>query len=149
MRIVVGGESRKAGKTTAVCRIIAAFPEAAWTAVKISAHLHGAAAEWSLAEDAAGGDTRRFLEAGAKRALLYCGRVEPGLPALLDMLPEAGNWIVETTTAAHLLPHDLAILVTAPEGTQPKAGAAPFPADVRISASDPCLTGLVAERWKT
>jgi hypothetical protein len=78
MLVAVGGNSRKAGKTSVVCGIIRALPEAAWTAIKISPHAHSAMP---------GGDTARFLEAGARRALLLA---EPP-PAWPD-----GNVIVES-----------------------------------------------------
>lgn len=149
MRIIVGGESRKSGKTTAVCRIIAAFPDAGWTAVKISPHLHcDAGSAWSLTEDGTSGDTRRYLEAGARRALLYCGPVEYGLDSLLELLATAKNWIVETTSAAALLPHDLAILMAAPAGASAKSGLSDFPPHVRIHASDDALADLVHRHWK-
>lgn len=56
MIVVVGGSSRKVGKTTVMCEIIAATREAAWTALKISPHNH---------EPVAIGDTGRYAAAGA------------------------------------------------------------------------------------
>jgi hypothetical protein len=150
MRIVVGGESRKAGKTAVVCRIVAAFPEAGWTAVKITPHAHGATgAAWTLEEEATAGDTLRYREAGAKRTLLYCGEVEAGLPALLEELSKARNWIVETTSAAALIPYDLAILVEAPQGAEMKESAVGFPDGcVRLRAGGAELESVVRSRWK-
>ena len=55
----MGGSSRKAGKTTVICEIIAATREAEWTAIKISPHDH---------EPSLHGDTERYLDAGAARA---------------------------------------------------------------------------------
>lgn len=154
MRIVVGGESRKAGKTTVVCRIVAAFPEAGWTAVKITPHAHGSmGAEWTLEEDAAAGDTLRYREAGAKRTLLYRGQVEAGpekgLEALLGELGKTRNWIVETTSAAALIPYDVAILVEAPEGAELKEPTGGFPDGcVRLRAGGGELESVVRSRWK-
>lgn len=149
MRIIVGGESRKSGKTTIVCRIIEAFAGAGWTAVKVSPHLHGVeAAKWSLTGDDSSGDTKRYVIAGAQRALLYCGPVEDGLDELLRVLGGAPNWIVETTSAAHLIPHDLAILVAAPGGRAAKV-AADFPPHIRVELSDAGLVPLVREHWKS
>lgn len=150
MRIIVGGESRKSGKTTVVCRILIAFPDAGWTAVKISPHLHAPSESgWSFEEDSAAGDTLRYKKAGAVQAFLYCGPTGPGLDKLLETLSTKENWIVETTAAAHLIPHDLAILIAAPDGVEPKPDLAGFPAHVKLDASDPTLASLVRSRWKS
>jgi molybdopterin-guanine dinucleotide biosynthesis protein len=149
MRIVVGGETRKAGKTTVVCRIVAAFPDAEWTVVKMTPHMHGGEGAWALEEDEAGGDTRRYREAGARRTLLYRGDVEAGLGQLMEELGRARNWIVETTSAARLMEHDLAILVTAAEGAEVKEAAGGFPeACVRLRADDGALESAVSDGWK-
>ncbi|HUX27868.1 MAG TPA: hypothetical protein VMV39_03735 [Terracidiphilus sp.] len=69
--IVVGGSSKNVGKTALVCGLIAALPEFAWTAVKITSHEHGKAE--SIWEETAAGtetDTARYLAAGARRAFL-------------------------------------------------------------------------------
>ncbi|HWR53413.1 MAG TPA: hypothetical protein VN428_20065 [Bryobacteraceae bacterium] len=60
MRIAVGGNSRKAGKTSVICGLIRALAEYRWTAVKISPHLHPGRS----------GDTGRYLSAGAREAVL-------------------------------------------------------------------------------
>ncbi len=78
MVIAVGGSSRKAGKTAVICALIRALPDAGWTAIKVSPHAH---------TDAGGGDTARFLAAGAKSALL--------LRAVPAEWP-AGNVVVES-----------------------------------------------------
>ena len=36
--VVVGGQSRKVGKTSVVCGLIAALPEMRWTAIKLTQH---------------------------------------------------------------------------------------------------------------
>ena len=38
MTVIVGGNARGIGKTTTVCQIIATFPEAGWTGVKVTGH---------------------------------------------------------------------------------------------------------------
>ncbi len=150
MRIIVGGESRKSGKTTVVCRILTAFPDAGWTAVKISPHLHAPSESgWSFEEDSAAGDTLRYRNAGAREAFLYCGPIAPGLDKLLESLSTRANWIVETTTAAHLIPHDLAILIAAPTGVEPKSDLPGFPPHIKLDVSDPALESLVRSRWKS
>jgi hypothetical protein len=149
MRIVVGGETRKCGKTTVVCRIVAGFPDVQWTAVKVSPHMHaGGDSGWSLTEDSNAGDTLRYRQAGASRTCLYCGSAEAGMGALLDILDAADDWIVETTSAAHLIGHDLALLVEAGDGVESKATAGRFPEHERVKAGEPELISLVAGRWK-
>ena len=72
--LVVGGHARKVGKTAVAAGIIAAFPRAGWTAVKISSHLHGEDPDGDgclIREETSregGGDSARFLAAGARRA---------------------------------------------------------------------------------
>ena len=61
MIVVVGGSSRKVGKTTVMCEIIGATRDAAWTALKISAHDH---------QPGHFGDTDRYIAAGAVKAQL-------------------------------------------------------------------------------
>ena len=39
--VVVGGHSRSVGKTSVVAGLVAAMPERAWTAVKITQYGHG------------------------------------------------------------------------------------------------------------
>ncbi|MGE5488282.1 MAG: hypothetical protein ACM3ZB_10745 [bacterium] len=79
--IAVGGNSRKAGKTSVICALIRALPDAAWTAIKITPHAHSGSA---------GGDTARFLAAGARKAMV--------LSAVPPEWPE-GNVIVESGSA--------------------------------------------------
>jgi hypothetical protein len=139
MRIVVGGESRKAGKTTVVCDIVRLFADAEWTAVKISSHAHGlASGEWAIEEEreATGtGDTGRYLLAGAKRAYWVRGDWEAALPSLRELLDGMPNWIVETTRAAADLEHDLFILVAANPNEERKPG-------------ESGLARLIRARWK-
>ncbi len=102
MIIVVGGNARKVGKTSLVCAIIRAFPEAEWRAVKVSPHEH----------TGEGGDTERYRQAGACEAAL---RRE--LPAIVD-----GNWLVESNRAMEALSPDAYIFLeaTAPENEKPR-----------------------------
>ena len=152
MRIIVGGEASKAGKTTVVCRLIRGFPDIPWTAVKISGHGHGLEpGAWALtAETVAGSanDTQRYLEAGAAHALWLRGGVEAALPALKQRLAFAPHWIIESTRAADWLDYDLAILVTAREGQEVKPGAGAFRAWMKVSCGDPHLIEQVANAWQ-
>ena len=61
MIVVVGGSSRKVGKTTVMCEIIGATREAGWTALKISPHDH---------QPGHVGDTERYIAAGAVKSQL-------------------------------------------------------------------------------
>jgi len=106
--IVVGGHTRNIGKTQLVCDVIAAFPEAQWTAVKITQHGHGvcavngescdcAPAQHSAAIDRqahpdAETDSGRFLAAGARCAFWLRtkqGFLFEGLPLLRSALEES------------------------------------------------------------
>ena len=89
----MGGSSRKAGKTTVICEIIAATREAEWTAIKISPHDH---------EPSLHGDTERYLDAGAARA------------SILQEYPAdtySGNIIVESNRVMDTLTPDLFVFV--------------------------------------
>jgi hypothetical protein len=124
--LVIGGHTRNIGKTQLVVEIIRAFPEAAWTAVKITQYGHGvcslngencgcAVDEHTFAveeeRDAGGrGDTCRFLAAGARRSLwarTKQGRLAEALPALRRKLEGAANVIIESNSVLHFLRPDL------------------------------------------
>src|ERR1700680_36910 len=115
--LVVGGHSRSVGKTSLVVDLIRAFPEAAWTAVKITQYGHGVCARheggcdcapqenrFALDEERERGtrtDTSRFLAAGAARALWLRarqGRLAEALPLLRAEMARAGNFILESNT---------------------------------------------------
>jgi hypothetical protein len=78
--VVVGGNGRGVGKTALVCGLIAALPEIAWTAVKITSHGHeGHRHErhepiWEETEAGQGTDTARYLAAGARRAFFITAK---------------------------------------------------------------------------
>src|SRR5260370_1098850 len=72
--VVVGGNARNVGKTSLICGILRAFPEFNWRVLKITPHEHRSAS----------GDTRRFVEAGAREAHLN------GVESF-----ETGNWLIE------------------------------------------------------
>jgi hypothetical protein len=91
--VVVGGSSRKAGKTTVVCEIIAATRDAQWTAVKVTPHTH---------DPAPFGDTERYATSGATRALL----VRSLTPGELK-----GNVIVESNSVLDVITPDLFVFV--------------------------------------
>src|SRR5258706_10943614 len=95
--VVVGGHSRNVGKTSVVAGLIAAMPEARWTAMKITQFGHGVCSvttepcdcalnerehSWSVDEedDRSGtSDTSRFLGAGGEGGFL--ARTKQGMLA--------------------------------------------------------------------
>lgn len=143
--VVVGGHSRNVGKTSVVAGLIAALPERAWTAVKITQYGHGvcsvngetcgcAVDEHAFAiteeRDPAGrGDTSRFLAAGARRSLWVRtkqGRLAEAMPDLRRELAGAGNVIVESNSVMKFLRPDLYLTVLDPATADFKESAREF-----------------------
>jgi hypothetical protein len=151
MRIIVGGQARKVGKTTVVCRLLRGFPDIPWTAVKISGHDHGLApGAWALDAEihpGAANDTQRYLAAGAAHALWLRGHVESALPALRERLARAPHWIVESTQAAQWLEYDFSILVVDDKIDEMKTSARDFRAQITLNAADPHLIERVVGYW--
>ena len=114
MTVVVGGSSRKAGKTTVMCEIIAATREARWTAIKLTPHAH---------DPSRTGDTERYLTAGAVKAQLH-----ETLPAQL----EAGNLIIESNSVLATLAPDLFVFVESEGEQKPSALEHAHRADVTV-----------------
>jgi hypothetical protein len=104
--IVVGGNARHVGKTTLICAILHAFPGIPWQVLKVTPHEH-------LPEN--GGDTTRFLSAGATTAVL---RSPNHLPAL-----DTGHWIVESNRILDVVKADAYIFLRAeaPPDEKPQA----------------------------
>lgn len=135
--IMVGGQTKNVGKTTLICNIIAAFPNADWIAVKISNHLHipqnskqlARGDEWSIWEQnptTDRNDTARFLRSGAARALLVQAEnslLEPACACLNNELASAKNVIVESASAAEWLHHDLLLILLDPSQDDFKVSA--------------------------
>jgi hypothetical protein len=124
--IVVGGHTRSIGKTQLIVEILRAFPEVAWTAVKITQFGHGicsvngeacgcAVDEHTVALDeetdrSGVTDTSRFLVAGARRSLWVRtkqGRLAEALPALRRELAGAANVVIESNSVLGFLRPDL------------------------------------------
>lgn len=113
MRIVIAGTGRKSGKTTLMCRILRLFPHRRWTAVKISHHGAESGAPYEIVEETepgTRGDTRRYLAAGAARSFWVRGDFEAALPALVQLLESAEDWIVESTRASRRLACDVVLV---------------------------------------
>jgi hypothetical protein len=116
VRILVGGEARKSGKTALVCQILRWFPERRWVAVKVSSHRHEE-------PHPLGGDTARYRESGAAEALLIEG---VGPEAAVRVNEAVRGWeasCVEATGVAAWLEADVRLLVRA-QGLDRKASAA-------------------------
>lgn len=114
MLVIVGGHSRKAGKTSLVEAVIRAAPECAWTAVKISGHERGES--WSLVEEREASDacdTGRYLAAGARRALWLRAAGEElarAWPELRGILDEAECAVVESNAILEFVAPDLYLM---------------------------------------
>jgi hypothetical protein len=143
--IVVGGHSRSVGKTSVVAGLIAALPEFAWTAVKITQYGHGVCSangelcdcatddhSWAISEerDRSGeSDTSRFLIAGARRSLWLRTRqgfLAEAMPRLRQELAKAGNAIVESNSIIRFLRPDLYLTVLDPATADFKLSAQSF-----------------------
>ncbi len=128
--LVVGGHIRNIGKSALVVDIIRAFPEAAWTAVKITQHGHGvcstngedvgcAPLDRSSALDeeldrSNRTDTSRFLVAGAARSLWVRTRqgcLREFLPRLWREIGSASNVIMESNSVLEFIRPELYLVV--------------------------------------
>jgi hypothetical protein len=143
--VVVGGHSRSVGKTSVVAGLIAALPEFAWTAVKVTQYGHGICSangepcdcvtadhSWSISEerDRSGeSDTFRFLLAGATRALWVRteqGKLAEAMPELRRRLHDANNVILESNSILKFLRPDLYLTVLDPSTADFKNSAREF-----------------------
>lgn len=116
MLVVVGGQQRKVGKTSVVAAIVRAMPELEWTAVKITSHHH--------VEDPGRGDTARYLEAGAVRALL----LDAASADLTPLAAGGGNIICESTRVPRGMDPDCSLLLINPSQPDWKDAARDFAA---------------------
>lgn len=148
MTVIVGGQGRNSGKTTAVCEIVAATQHARWTAVKLTAHAHGAdLTEPVIFEEPEAGaatDTGRYLAAGAHRA--FWVRCHPDDIARAVAPLVAGAVIIESNSAAGLIEADLIIFIRIDSGeAKPSAERASSMADLQVNRVD----GIVLERVRS
>ncbi|MGH9795685.1 MAG: hypothetical protein ACRD5G_13015 [Candidatus Acidiferrales bacterium] len=140
--LLVGGHTRSIGKTALVVDIIRAFPDAAWTAAKITQYGHGLCSingkrcdcapqqhSFALDEETSRDnrtDTSRFLVAGATRSLWLRtkqGRLAEAMPLLGEALRDAGNVIIESNSLMDLLRPALYLVVLDPASADFKASA--------------------------
>ena len=130
MIVVVGGHSRNIGKTSVVCGIVRALPDANWTALKITQYGHGVCSHEgqpcecadpihpvAITEEtgrAPGTDSGRFLAAGARRAFWLrtpAGKLGDAMPRIRRMLADAENLIVESNSLLGFLKPDVCLMV--------------------------------------
>jgi hypothetical protein len=145
--IVVGGSGRGVGKTALVCGLIAALPEFAWTAVKITSHAHGKPESiWEETEPAGQGtDTARYLAAGARRALLVRAPEETfPFRRIQDALKLEPHVIFESNRIVNHLKPDVCLGVLGGRGVGAKGSFAAFlgRTDALVAPVDADLTGL-------
>jgi len=155
--IVIGGHSRKVGKTSVVAGIIAILPEYRWSAFTITQHRHGLGSTgletaWEISQEtnrSGGSDTSRFLPAGAERA--FWVRTEPkhfaeAMPMVQCRLAESKNAIVESNSVLRFLKPDLYLVVIDPDiiDFKPSAQELLDRADAVILH---CRPGQAHENW--
>jgi hypothetical protein len=140
--VVVGGHSRNIGKTSVMAELIRCVRPPEWAAVKITQYGHGICSidgeacscdpgehGFVLTEErerTGRGDTRRFLQAGARRSLwlrVRLGQLNRAFPALMRAL-RGERWVMieSNSVLAHLNPA-LYLFVLEPSQSDFKASA--------------------------
>lgn len=128
--VIVGGHSRNIGKTSVMAELIRSLPKLGWTAAKITQYGHGICSrdgepcgcepsehpfELSEEKDArGGGDTSRFLAAGARRSLwarVRQGQLATALPLLLEALTHEEYVIMESNSILGFIQPDVYLFV--------------------------------------
>ncbi len=105
MRVFVGSQTRKAGRTALIAALLRKFPELDWTAVKVTPHRHRNGALEPEQDAESGADTSRYLQAGARRAFLLTTGAdwESDARRLLEIAGACQNLLVESNGAANLV----------------------------------------------
>ena len=143
--VVIGGHSRSVGKTSVVAGLIAALPEYAWNAMKITQFGHGVCSRngelcdcatddhsWSISEerDRSGeSDTSRFLVAGAAQVWWVRsqqGRLAEAMPTIRRKIAESENVIVESNSILKFIRPDIYLTVLDPAVEDFKKSAQEF-----------------------
>jgi hypothetical protein len=118
--IIVGGHSRKVGKTAVTAALIGAFAEYPWAAIKISTHFHGRLPSdngCSIYEEHNRDgftDSSRFLAAGAARSFwvrIQENQIEAAMSQLLPALQSSPFLIIESNNILQCIPKDILIMV--------------------------------------
>lgn len=143
--VVIGGHTRNIGKTSVAAGLIAALPEFAWMAIKITQYGHGVCSllgapcdcatedhSWAISEerDRRGtSDTARFLQAGAACALWVRTeqeRLAEAMPALREKIAGVENVMIESNSVLRFLRPDLYLTVLDPATEDFKSSAQEF-----------------------
>ena len=143
--VVIGGHSRSVGKTSVVAGLIAALPEYAWNAMKITQFGHGVCSRngelcdcatddhsWSISEerDRSGeSDTSRFLVAGAAQVWWVRsqqGRLAEAMPTIRRKIAESENVIVQSNSILKFIRPDIYFTVLDPAVEDFKKSAQEF-----------------------
>ena len=114
--VVIGGQAKDIGKTSAICGLIAAMPERRWTAIKISRHGHGAGAVEER-DATTGTDSSRYLAAGAARAFwisTHEDQLAEAMPRIRAAMRGSENVILESNGVLEYLRPDLYAVVLDP-----------------------------------
>lgn len=134
--IVVGGHSRKVGKTSVISALIREFAEYRWTAIKLSPHAHGSetgdAGAIDITEESGflyrlarllhcgwiapkpKNDTSRFLAAGSSRAIFvsfFQGGLDSAMDRLSPVIQASPFTIVESNSITRMLQPDFCLVV--------------------------------------
>ncbi|MGD0099236.1 MAG: hypothetical protein ABSC60_02700 [Acidobacteriota bacterium] len=118
--LVVGGHSRKVGKTSITAGLIKAFPEYSWTAAKISSHWHmdSPTGEICVIHEERNregeSDSSRYLAAGAARSFwirVKEERTEDAVQQFLPILKSSPFLIIESNCVLQYIQPDLFIVV--------------------------------------
>jgi molybdopterin-guanine dinucleotide biosynthesis protein len=131
--VVIGGHTRNIGKTSVVCRLISAFPESRWTAIKITQFGHGICSAngepcdcetgdhtIAISEErnaATGTDSSRYLAAGAVRSLwarTRQGQLAEAMPRIRAEITRSDNVVLESNSVLRFLKPDLYLAVLDP-----------------------------------
>jgi hypothetical protein len=120
--VVVGGHSRKIGKSSVVAGLIRPLRRAEWTAIKVTAHLHDAdsvEAGFVVHEEAfaTSTDSGRYLAAGAVRSFWISassGAMERAAQEVRRIAAAARNTIIESNSILEFLEPDLFLVVIDP-----------------------------------
>lgn len=117
MIVVVGGATRKSGKTAVAAGLIRSIPEGRWTAIKITHHPPRGSDPLQEETSATATDTGRYLAAGAERSFCLHSSAETlasVMPRLSEIIGSATNVLIESNSILEHLRPDLYLLVADP-----------------------------------
>jgi hypothetical protein len=126
MLVVVGGQSRDIGKTSAMCGLIRSTKKRGWAALKITLHGKHACNPCDCAPDTPGGidlteeyepgntDTGRYLAAGAQRSFWLrapAGRLYEAADLIRRIVDQNENTIVESNSIMEFFDPDVYLML--------------------------------------